>query len=164
MTKQSIKNSIGQASANLNDCGYRDAFHAPAILACSDDKLKPGDFVRFLTAKKVYKATSRQSSHGIVDPFLPNVDKGVAFWVLLNPDSTSNLQHHFDLNFQSEIEDITKDIKDVEDKNYDDLLTDYNILEDKLRNTEKELRKERRRLEIMEEGSSYDDNSCRGCY
>lgn len=160
MTKQSIKNSIGQASANLNDCGYRDAFHAPAILACSDDKLKPGDFVRFLTAKKVYKATSRQSSHGIVDPFLSNVDKGVAFWVLLNPDSTSNLQHHFDLNFQSEIE-----ADSVENMKYDDLLTDYNILAGKLRNTEKELREERRRLEIMEEGNSgYDDNSCRGCY
>lgn len=154
----SIKNSIGQASFNLDDCGHRDAFHAPAILVCTDDKLKPGDFIRFITPKKVYKATSRQSSHGIVDPFLPSLDKGVAFWVLLNPDSTSNLQHHFDLSFQSEIEDNIE-----EDKKYDDLRTDYNILASQLQDVEKQLREEKRKSELLEDAND-DDSGCRGCY
>lgn len=81
--------------------GLRDAFHVGCVLVRSQHPIQPGQKVRFVNDlfQEVVPAGS-QAAHAIADPFVSSFGPPGAtlFWVILMPDTTRNLTHHFELN------------------------------------------------------------------
>ncbi len=100
--------------------GTRDAFHVAAILVTSNNSLNPGEHVRFTddTYTMVERVTGHNKAHAIVDPWLEGPPRpGKKFLVVLMPDSSTNLRHHFDLKYT----DVPKAyVPLVDDTWYDD--------------------------------------------
>ncbi len=88
---------IGQLET-VGTPGLRDAFHVAAVLVRAPHNLVPGIGVQFTddtcTAIRTHMGSAR---HGIVDPFAPTASAGTLVWILLNPDSTKNLTHNYDI-------------------------------------------------------------------
>ena len=132
---------IGETTTDPTNAGKRDAFHVPCILATSHDTLHGGDGVRFVDRKFVrVERSNHEDQHAIVDPFAGRVIKpGTYFWALLIPESTSNLAHHFDVEF----DDVPEPkVIDEDDPQYTPLF-------------------ERQEVEL--DGEDPDD-TCRGCW
>lgn len=81
--------------------GVRDAFHVGCVLVRSNVAIQPGQKVRFVNDlfQEVVPAGSL-AAHAIADPFVSAFGPPgtCLFWVILMPDTTRNLAHHFDLN------------------------------------------------------------------
>lgn len=91
---------LGQTEPPEAIPGRKDAFHVPAVLAASDDALRPGDSVRFTdaTLTKV-ELCGEPIRHGVVDPFAGKIAPGRRVWVLLNPDLiVGTLTHQFEVS------------------------------------------------------------------
>ena len=132
-------------SKELKDVGKRDAVHAPVIIATSMQKLKPGHSVCFIDKKCTMVIGCKPDvRHGIVSPFLESdAPAETAIPILLIPDSTSNLRHHYDVSFSGK-EEPEKD-KDEQIKALNDEIN--GLKED---------------LELANNGD--EDDGCRGCY
>ncbi len=127
---------VGQKSYDATLQGRRDAFHVPGVLVATDQILLGGESVRFTDSECTKVTTcSGNARHAIVDPFLGQVGGGVLFWVLLVPELTTNLVHHFDIN--------TAPVEDVEDDDEDE--------DDNCKG-------------CYEPDDEDDDGSCKGCY
>lgn len=99
---------LGKFAGSEIAIGTRDAFHVACIVAEVNDSLQPGDPVVFqdeamttveaLNERRDYQDS--EGAHGIVDPFIEGawVGKGSKVWILLMPNSYSNLRHHFEVN------------------------------------------------------------------
>lgn len=88
---------FGERYGNAGLIGRRDAFHTGGVLVASWGR-SPGEWVRFTDADcTVVEKCSRDESHGMIDPFLAGPLEDGVVWVMLNPDSMADLQHHFDL-------------------------------------------------------------------
>ena len=131
---------------DLKDVGKRDAVHAPVIIAASLQKLKPGESVMFedKNCTMVIKCKT-EVRHGIVSPFLDgDAPAETAIPILLIPESTSNLRHHYDVSFAGK-EEPEEDAKEEQIQS--------------LRSQIKELKEE------LEDAREVDeDDGCRGCY
>jgi hypothetical protein len=113
-----MKSKIGQAGSNEDSVGTRDAVHVPVVLVTAHDKIKAGDNVRFAddTYKMVVK-TEKSRRHAIVDPFLPdNFNITNSFLVMLVPDATLKLVHHYDLAFTDVPKAYVEPIEDNDDE------------------------------------------------
>lgn len=83
--------------------GKQDAFHVACVL-CEEDaqygKIMPGMPVRFTgdSFTSVRKALAGETVHGIVDPFLPEVEDYSLFWVMIKPGYASAPTHSYTLN------------------------------------------------------------------
>lgn len=88
---------VGKAESN-GVPGKRDAFHVAAVLVRTWDNLKPGDSVVFdgYDFTRVAKSDP-ENRHGIVDPFLKELDIDDLFWVLLEPELVDKLNHNFEI-------------------------------------------------------------------
>ena len=132
-------------SKELKEFGKRDAVHAPVIIAFCGKKLKACDSVKFVDAKcTVVEKCAPEIRHGVVSPFLESdAPAETAVAIMLIPESTSNLRHHYDVSFAGKEEP-------KEDK--DDLVSS--------------LRVEIEQLEAaLEQARTVDeDDGCRGCY
>lgn len=93
-----MTNKPGQTQ-EVGIAGSKDAFHCPAVLVCSSQIVVPGQRVNFQdkTLRHV-KVDIHGNGHGVADPFLNEpIQPGTYFWVLLMPETTKNLSHHFDV-------------------------------------------------------------------
>lgn len=117
--------------------GERDAFHVPCVLTSCDYNIAGNTNVKFVD-KSLTKVTSCGfvDRHGIVDPFLSQANSGQLFWVLLNPNLVTKLNHQFEVNLE---------IDDSEPE-YDECSGCYGS------------------PSYDENDDEYEDNSCRGCY
>lgn len=89
--------------------GFRDAFHVPAIVASSYDRVYPGDMVKFVDEEcKTVVGCDVEEAHGIVDPWADNSGDGKLFWVLLKPGMTNKLSHNFEVSFEKPLNDSKK--------------------------------------------------------
>ncbi len=84
------------------DKGHRDAYHIPGILvtAAGDQEIQAGDNIRFVdyTNYEIAEKCEKAERHGVADPFIKStIGDGEAFLVLLDPDMTQGLTHHFEL-------------------------------------------------------------------
>lgn len=79
--------------------GRRDAFHVPVVLARSAEYLVGGEFVKFTNSAftHVVSVDEAEFAQGVVSPWIHSAWPGQLFWVMLKPDTTSNLTHHFDI-------------------------------------------------------------------
>ncbi len=82
--------------------GKQDAFHVACVLCEADEDyaaIKPGMNVRFTgdSFTMVRPANKGEVVHGIVDPFLPEVEAYSMFWVLIKPGYASAPTHSFNL-------------------------------------------------------------------
>ena len=79
--------------------GTRDAFHVPGVLVTTQERLKPGEAVRFTDGYCQWvTGCSDEEKHAVVDPFLESdVDNDVAFWVFIVPGMVEDLVHHFSI-------------------------------------------------------------------
>lgn len=100
-----MKVSLGTLAAE-GTLGQRDAVHAPCVLGETLVELQPGESVCFPDRySPVVVACDGNSRHGVVDPFLTtSVKPGDQFWVLLNPESVSNLSHSFVVEFLESVD------------------------------------------------------------
>ena len=133
-------------SRGLEYVGERDAVHAAVIIGISKQKLKAGDSVRFIDKHCLdIEKCNPDIRHGIVSPFLESdAPAETAVPVLLKPDSTSNLRHHYDVSFAGK--------EETEDGDNDAMKQEIKDLREALREA-----KDRRDAE-----DEYDN--CRGCY
>jgi hypothetical protein len=119
--------------------GERDAFHVPCILARSLYTVQGGQSVLF-TDEQLRQADPSMANldnrHGIVDPFIKIANPGEMFWVLLNPNLVTKLNHQFEVNL--EIDELEPE--------YDECSGCYGS------------------PSYDENDDEYEDNSCRGCY
>lgn len=101
--------------------GLMDAYHVPAIICVSGEKLHPGEKVRFVRAGEVRGSYLHEEPDGVVDPFLPgDVDSGDYFWVLISPGRLlGRMRHHFSLQGIPVVTQNTFGIDDDEEE--DDL-------------------------------------------
>jgi len=92
-TTQGIKAGLGLP-------GVRDAFHFPAVLVCSKEKVLPGQSVGFVARTNYCEVRPHPLNRrwAIVDPFLPMdfyISEATLFWVFLVPEAVSAVRHHF---------------------------------------------------------------------
>lgn len=94
---------IGETANDGDLRGRRDAYHMPGILADCCDELTPGTSVVFVDGRltRVRACEEGENRHGIVDPFLAAPVDGEVFHVLLVPQLTANLTHHYDIDLGS---------------------------------------------------------------
>lgn len=130
---------------DLADVGKRDAVHAPVIIAFCGKKLKACDSVKFVDAKcTVVEKCAPEIRHGVVSPFLESdAPAETAVAILLIPDSTSNLRHHYDVSFAEKEEP-------EEDK------------DEQIQSLKREIRGLEEDLQLA--NSVDEDDGCRGCY
>lgn len=92
----------------------RDAIHIAVISAKANEWLEPGQQV--VICDDVAYPETRESSIGIVDPFLPEtVTTGQRFWVLLHPRTITSLRHvwsHPALPDEPSVQPITPDARE----------------------------------------------------
>lgn len=146
--------------AKSSDLGKRDAVHAPIVCVTSKENLSAGENVRFVdqALTEVVKC-GKMDKHAVVDPFLTGNTKGKFFQVLLIPNITSNLQHHYEVNLvidgpdpQDDLKKQIKELQDILREKEIDLLSTKTDLKD----AEKTIRD----LEAAED----DYDGCKGCY
>lgn len=120
---------LGQVSVS-NDLGVddgigtKDAFHVPCIYVCSDQQLKPGDWVKFENAYKVVRVIDIDERDGIVDPFIPlkRIIGGKGFWVMLEARVVADFTHTFRIKGMCDEDDKLDEIVN----NLDDEENGYN--------------------------------------
>ena len=134
-------------SKELKEVGKRDAVHAPVIIATSMQKLKPGQGVCFIDKKFTMVIGCKPDvRHGIVTPFLENdAPAETAVPILLIPESTSNLRHHYDVSFAGKEEP-----EEDKDEQIQAMLQEIRVLKDELQDAK--------------DNAEDEDDGCRGCY
>lgn len=103
------------------EAGFKDAFHAPVVLACLQPEAgnaHPGMLIRFTKddLSEFVHVNELEDAHGVLDPFM---DKDKAFgpmWVLIKPGLTTVVHHEFKIKMPEE--GFFKDYKEGVD--YDD--------------------------------------------
>ena len=143
--KEKMSVDLKRWSIELKDVGKRDAVHAPVIIASSLQKLKPGESVMFEDNKCTMVIKCKpEIRHGIVSPFLErDAPAETAVPILLIPDSTSNLRHHYDVYFAGKEEP-----QEDRDEQIQAMLQEIRVLKGELQDAR----------EVEE------DDGCRGCY
>lgn len=110
MTKPPALGQLGLPDQFLN---RRDAFHMACVLSYSTVHINPGDYIRYAQGC-ICMPCDREDADGIVDPFACSevdralINPGETFWVMLKPNSISNLTHKFDTNI-SQLESMGPD-------------------------------------------------------
>ncbi len=105
---------IGQTTDNINLPGLRDAFHVPAVIVGSAERLDPGQPVRFTNEKRTHvEASHRETMHGIIDPFLDGpLTPGKFCWVFIHHEMAHGLRHVFDILERPYEQEIRKAVTD----------------------------------------------------
>jgi hypothetical protein len=92
-----MSNKLKLGELNGGDIGDKDASHVPHVTTCSDEELRPGDYISTgYNYRRVNKAT-REAATAIVDPFIQvNVIPAYTnFLALLMPGQVKDLVHSF---------------------------------------------------------------------
>ena len=94
------RNVGSELDDDVGPAGFRDAFHAPCVIARSVVTLKRAEFVRLLDDKcELVGPADCVGADGIVDPFLPaDYDGRGPFWVFLLPGKAKKLIHSFEID------------------------------------------------------------------
>jgi hypothetical protein len=83
--------------------GKKDAVHIAVVMCSASDDFghpRPGQRVRFTgdAFSEVRPAVGSEPFHGVVDPFLENVNLDDLFLVIIKPGLASTVRHDYDLN------------------------------------------------------------------
>ena len=71
----------------------RDAIHVPVISGTAGGDFDSGQPVRYFEPTKVWHACPLADAHGVANPWQEKVKRGDLFWILISPNTISELQH-----------------------------------------------------------------------
>jgi len=71
----------------------RDAVHVPVISGTAGGDFDSGQPVRYFEPTKVWHACELADAHGVVNPWQADVKRGDLLWILISPNTISELQH-----------------------------------------------------------------------
>jgi hypothetical protein len=92
---------------------HRDAVHVPVILVEAGEDMAGGEHIGVLKDSSSYVVgTKAKRLIGIVDPFLKGVGTGQKFWMWMDPDQVTSVQHKW---YHADLSDNSSD-----SDNYDD--------------------------------------------